>query len=89
MMVVADCHDDPFALSVRRDRFTSVAFTHAIASHQRSGMVLLLPEERTLAVSLAPEDYERVRVFSDNGKLIGMMVCSPEGLVCWVTPTSP
>ena len=59
--VVADAYQDSLELSGRRDRFTCADFSYSIALNGMSGIVVLLPEGRTLIVS-ASMGYERVRV---------------------------
>jgi len=83
LMIVADYRDDPSELAARRDRFTATEFSSTIASGERSGSVLLMPERRSLTVSSSPADYERIRIFNEQGQLIGALTCSATGLVSW------
>ncbi|HUN74939.1 MAG TPA: hypothetical protein VMU40_10525 [Steroidobacteraceae bacterium] len=86
LTIIADYHDDPFELVGRRDRFMAPEFSSMIASDERSGSVLLIPERRTLTVSSSARDYERIRIFNQKGNLLGTMTCSTRGVVSWVEP---
>jgi|SRR5215475_2100506 len=83
MVVVADAHDEGLDFTGRRDRFTCTDFTYTIAPDERSGTVLLLPENRSLRVGEAISDYARVCVFSTAGKPIGCMTCALDARVTW------
>jgi hypothetical protein len=89
LMIIADYHDDPYELSGRRERFTAAEFAFTIELGKRSGSVLLIPEKRSLRVSSSSKDFERIRVFNENGNLLGTMACSPTGTVSWVAPQRP
>lgn len=86
LTIIADDHDDPLDLRIHRHRFVADAFEPSVATDGRSGGILLLPKRRALRVSGAPKDYERVRVFGEDGFLIGALVCSADGRVTWTTP---
>jgi hypothetical protein len=83
--VVADAYQDSLELSVRRDRFTCADFSYYIALNGKSGIVMLLPEKRTLVVS-ASAGYERIRVIDSQGTPIGTLSLSADGHVIWSTP---
>ncbi len=83
--VVADAYQDSLELSGRHDRFTCADFSYAIAFNGMSGIVVLLPEGRTLIVS-ASMGYERVRVIDSEGTPIGTLSLSVDGRVAWSTP---
>jgi hypothetical protein len=87
-VIVADLHDSPLELSVRRARFQAGSFSHSIAADERRGTVHLQPEGRELRIGSAPEDYERVRVFSADGTLVGTMARSADDKVRWIVPVS-
>ena len=89
LTVLAIDHGDPQELATRRDRYTCSTFTHALASDSRSGTVTLHPDNRVLRVGFAPEDYESVRIFMDDGRLVGSMRRSPTGFVAWAQPAPP
>jgi hypothetical protein len=82
----ADDHDDPLDLRIHCHRFVADAFEPSVATDERSGGLLLLPKRRVLRVSSAPKDYERLRVFGEDGFLIGTLACSEDGRVTWSTP---
>ena len=79
LTVLAIGDGDPQDLATRRDRFTCSAFTHRLASDCRQGTVTLLPESRILKVGFAPDDYESVRIFAEDGELVGSMRRSHTG----------
>ena len=83
LVIVADGYDDPLALSRRTDRFICEDFSYSIAHNGKSGIVVLLPEERALTVSGPTVGYERIRVIDSEGKLLGAMTCSDDGHVSW------
>jgi hypothetical protein len=83
--VVADAYHDSLELSGRRDRFTCADFTYSIALNEMSGIVVLLPEQRTLIVS-ASMGYERIRVIDSEGTPIGTLGLGADGRVIWSTP---
>jgi hypothetical protein len=87
LVIIADAYDDPSELAARRDRFTSLEFSYSVATDERSGIVLLLPEGRPLKVGGALEDYVRIRVFNGVGLGLGSMVCSGDGRVTWHSNT--
>lgn len=89
LTVLAIDHGDPQELATRRDRYTCSAFSHSLASDCRSGTVTLQPEDRVLRVGFAPNDYESVRIFMEDGRLVGSMRRSPTGFVVWAQPTPP
>jgi hypothetical protein len=75
--VVADAYHDSLEGSPRRDRFTCADFSYSIALNEMSGIVVLLPERRTLIVS-ASMGYERTP--------IGTLSLGTDGRVLWATP---
>ena len=79
----------PQQLATRRDRYKCSSFTHALALHQRSGTVTLNPENRVLVVGGNPDDYESIRVFAEDGTVVGWMRRSTDGTVSWTQPMSP
>jgi len=83
LVIVADSYDDPPALSRRSDRFICADFSYSIAHTGRSGIVVLLPQGRTLTVSGPAVGYVRIRVIDSEGKLLGAMTCSDDGHVSW------
>jgi hypothetical protein len=87
--VLATDHGDPQELATRRDRFTCTAFAPALATDCRSGTITLQPDDRVLTVGFAADDYESVRIFLDDGRLVGAMRRSPTGFVAWAQPTQP
>ena len=89
LTVLASDHGDPQELATRRDRYTCSAFTHSLASDCRSGTVTLEPDSRLLRVGFARDDYESVRIFMEDGKLVGSMRRSPTGFVVWAQPATP
>lgn len=89
LTVLAIGDGDPQDLATRRDRFTCSTFTHRLASDCRSGTVTLQPGDRILKVGFAPDDYESVRLFTENGDLFGSMRRSQTGFVTWAQPTRP
>jgi hypothetical protein len=89
LTVLATDHGDPQELATRRDRYTCTTFTHALASDCRSGTITLQPDNRVLQVGFAPADYESVRIFLADGRLIGSMRRSPTGFVAWAQTTQP
>jgi hypothetical protein len=86
LVVVADAYDDALDLSARRDRFTCADFSYQIALNGMSGIVVLLPERRTLVVSNAPVGYVQIRVIDGEGTPVGSMTLNAEGRVIWSTP---
>jgi len=86
VVIVADGFDDGIELSARRDRFTCADFSYTIAPDEHSGVVLLLPERRTLTVSGAWVHYVCVRVYTPAGRLLGSMACALDGRVTWSAP---
>jgi hypothetical protein len=83
LVIVADGYDDPPTLSRRSDRFICEDFSYSIAHNGKSGIVVLLPEERALTVSGPTVGYVRIRVIDSEGKLLGSMTCSDDGHVSW------
>lgn len=86
LLVVADAYSDSVDLAARRDWFRCVEYVQAIASHEKSGVVLLLPQKRELKVSSAPGDYSRIRILDAEGVLHGVMECATDGRVRWIQP---
>jgi hypothetical protein len=84
--VVADALDDAQDLSVRRDRFTCADFSYQIAPNEMSGIVVLLPERRTLLVSNAAVGYVQIRIIDSEGTPLGLMALNAEGRVMWSAP---
>lgn len=89
LTVLATDHGDPRELATRRDRYTCSTFTHVLASDGRSGTVTLQPDNRVLRVGFAPDDYESVRIFMEDGRLVGSMRRSSTGFVAWGQPSPP
>ena len=85
LVIVADGYDHPLELSARRDRFMCAGFSYSIAHTGKSGIVVLLPEQRALTVSGPSVGYVRIRVFDSAGKLLGSMTCGGDGNVSWST----
>jgi hypothetical protein len=85
LVVVADAYHDSLELSAQRDRFTCADFSYSIAPNGMSGIVMLLPEGRTLIVS-ATLGYERIRVIDSEGTPIGTLSLNADGRVIWSTP---
>ena len=86
LVVVADAFDDALDLAARRDRFTCTDFSYQIAPNGMSGIVVLLPERRTLMVSNAAVGYVQIRVIDSDGTPLGAMTLNTEGHVIWSTP---
>jgi hypothetical protein len=86
LVVVADRYGDALDLSVRRDRFTCADFSYQIAPDGMSGVVVLLPERRTLIVSNASVHYVQIRVIDSEETPVGSMTLNAEGRVIWSTP---
>ena len=84
--IVADAFDDALDLSVRRDRFICEDFSYQIAPNGMSGIVVLLPERRTLIVSSAPVGYVQIRVIDSEGTPLGLMTINAEDRVVWSAP---
>jgi hypothetical protein len=89
LTVLATDHGDPQELASRRDRYICSAFTQVLASDCRSGTITLQPENRVLRVGFAPNDYESVRIFLEDGKLVGSMRRLGTGFVTWAQPLPP
>ena len=87
--IIADVHESPLELAVRRDRFSAKSFSHAIAADARRGTVAIHPEGRILHVGSEPDCYERVRIFSDTGFLNAVMSVRADGRVIWSDPMVP
>jgi hypothetical protein len=51
-----------------------------------SGIVVLLPERRTLVVSNAAVGYVQIRIIDREGTPLGLMTLNAEGRVMWSTP---
>jgi len=86
LTVLATDHGDSHELASRRDRYTCAAFTHILATDCRSGTITLQPDNRVLRVGFAPADYESVRIFMEDGRLVGSMRRSATGFVAWAQP---
>jgi hypothetical protein len=86
LVILADPHGGPLELSVRRARFQASSFAQPIDGDERRGTVYLEPEGRELRVGSAPEDYERIRVFAADGRVVGTMARSSDGRVRWIMP---
>ena len=67
-----------------REAFTALSFSHEISDDRQSGAVTLRPDARILQVRTG--EYERVRVFGEDGGLVGAMTRSPYGQVSWSAP---
>jgi len=85
-LVIADYHDRPLELSTRRERFAADSFSHAIALGGYSGTIVVEPRNRSLHVGAEPEQFARVRIFTDKGELVGTMSCQADGQVRWLRP---
>jgi hypothetical protein len=85
-VVYADRHVPQRDEATPREGFTAEAFSHALAQDRQSGTITLQPQAQVLTVGSGPQEYERVRIFGENGALIGAMTCSPYGSVHWSTP---
>jgi hypothetical protein len=85
-VVYADRHAPQREEAAPREGFTAEAFSHALAQDRQSGTITLQPQAHILTVGAGAEDYERIRIFGENGALIGAMTCSPYGSVHWSTP---
>jgi hypothetical protein len=70
-------------LARRRRTFKAASFSRALADNGRSGIVTLHPETTALRVGSDPDDYSCVRIFNDDGTVIGTMKRSPAGEVAW------
>ena len=87
LTVLATDHDNPHEPAPRRERYICSTFTHSLTSDARSGTVTLQPDNRVLQVGFAPDDYESVRIFMEDGRLVGSMRRSQTGFVVWAQPT--
>ena len=85
-IVYADRSSQQLDLFARREGFTAEAFSHHLAVDGQSGTVTLHPEALALRVGGGPDDFERVRIFGEDGELVGAMTRSPYGGVAWSTP---
>jgi len=85
-IIYADRSIEQMDLFTRREGFSAEAFTHFLAPDGLSGTVTLEPQALTLQVGTGPNDFERVRVFGEDGELVGAMTRSPYGGVAWSTP---
>jgi hypothetical protein len=83
-LIYADRLDSQPHSPVGREGFTALSFSHALSDDRQSGMVTLQPGTRIIRVGVG--DYERVRIFGENGALVGAMTRSPYGQVSWSTP---
>lgn len=88
-LAIADQYEDPTELSRRRDRFTATRYSRSISPEGDSGTVVLEPDGRVLRVSGSRTDYERVRIFAADGRLVGMMSHNTNQTVQWVEPLRP
>ena len=67
-----------------REAFTALAFSHELSDDRQSGTVTLQPATRILRVGTG--EYERVRIFGEDGGLVGAITRSPYGHVSWSAP---
>jgi hypothetical protein len=67
----------------RRTSFKAVSFSHALADDGRSGTLTLYPQAHVLRVGDGADDYQCVRVFREDGLIIGTMSRSAAGEVSW------
>jgi hypothetical protein len=67
-----------------REGFTALTFSHKLSDDKQSGTVTLEPGARAIRVGVG--DYERVRIFGEDGVLVGAMTRSPYGQVTWSAP---
>lgn len=70
-------------LSGRCRTFKAASFSFELSDDRQSGMVILFPGSRALAVGGGMEDYHCVRVFDHEGLVKGTMSRSPAGEVRW------
>lgn len=84
--VVAEAFDGALDLAVRRERYTCEEFSYEIAASGMAGIVMLLPQRRTLVVSSASVGYVQVRVTDGDGTPRGVMTLNTEGRVTWSEP---
>jgi hypothetical protein len=85
-IVYADRSTQQLDLFARREGFMAEGFSHVLAADGQSGTVTLQPEELALRVGAGPDDFERIRIFGEDGELVGAMTRSPYGGVAWSTP---
>ena len=70
----------------RREGFETESYSHALSEDASSGWVTLTPGGRVLRVATDVDGYERIRVFSQRGELVGAMTRTPHGRVVWSVP---
>lgn len=71
-------------LSERRRTFKATSFSQSLTDDGRTGRVTLHPEAIVLGVGSGPDDYSCVRIFNDDGTVVGTMKRSPAGEVAWI-----
>ncbi len=70
-------------LSGRRHTFKATSFSRSLADDGRRGTVTLHPETKVLGVGSGADDYSCVRIFNDDGCVVGTLKRSPAGEVAW------
>lgn len=81
--IFADRYGPAAELAGLRQSFTAASVTHAVSVDHRHGIVTLAPEGITLRVGSEADEYQRIRVVDRSSGLIGIMSCSPDGIVTW------
>lgn len=81
--VFADRYGPAAELPGLRQSFTAAAVSQAVSVDRRHGVVTLAPEGTTLRVGSEADEYARIRIVERSSGLIGMMTCSPDGIVTW------
>jgi len=67
-----------------RHIFKAASFSHSLSEDGRTGLVTLSPQPRILSVGGGLRDYECVRVFNDEGSVLGRMSRQASGEVAWL-----
>lgn len=82
-------HADRYGLDAaeRRRTFKAMSFSPWLSNDGLSGTLTLHPEVTVLNVGSSADDYKCVRVFAEDGRIIGTMRRSPAGEVTWHGPT--
>lgn len=81
--IFADRYGPAAELAGLRQSFTAASITHAVSVDRRHGIVTLTPEGTTLRVGSEADEYQRIRVVDRCTGLVGIMSCSPDGVVTW------
>jgi hypothetical protein len=87
--VFADRYGPAVELPGLRQSFTATSVSHAISVDHRHGIVTIAPGGATLRVGSDEDEYERVRVVERSMGLVGVMRCSPDGMVSWRAADDP